>query len=161
MVGEHFVPPKAMTMIDDNSDVMLGNKKWSRASFRVFSNRLNSTAIASELQMEPFESYDVGDLILPKKADGPRRKEAFWSLSSSMETSDSLESHIAELVSFIESNRAVIEQLRPHCVIDLFCSFSSDNGQGGITLKSDLLTRLAVLRIDLIIDLYPPERVNH
>jgi hypothetical protein len=42
----------------------------------------------------------------------------------------------------------------------LFCGFSSGNGQGGFTLDSDTLTRIAKLGIPLIVDLYPPAIVK-
>jgi len=49
-----------------------------------------------------------------------------------------------------------LKTLLTTCKIRLSCGFSSGNGQGGFTLDSVTLQRIARLGVPLVLDLYPP-----
>ena len=57
----------------------------------------------------------------------------------------------------LDAKRGALDAIRSRIAsIDMFCKFSSENGQGSAELDATLLRRLADQGIDLIIDLYPP-----
>jgi hypothetical protein len=57
-------------------------------------------------------------------------------------------------------NAEGIRELQGECELDIFCAYSSENGQGGFTLEHETLKELAAYPVDLSIDLYPPEGIN-
>lgn len=134
------------------------NEKWSRASLRITSQSKSAAEITKLLRTEPSEAYEKGASLSRTNPQSPARQESLWVLESGLHESQPLEAHITKLLSFIERNLSVLKDLLLDCEIDLFCGFSSSNGQGGFVLTSDLLKRITVLPIDIVLDLYPPEK---
>jgi len=64
--------------------------------------------------------------------------------------------HLKWLLDSLEPKRDVIRELSRKYRIDFFCGFASMNQQGGFTLDSVTLARLAELGVPLELDLYPP-----
>ncbi|MDX8055218.1 DUF4279 domain-containing protein [Lentzea sp. BCCO 10_0798] len=125
-----------------------------KASLRVFSESLALPDLVAALG-EPTRSYDIGDLVSPRRPDGPRRTSAYWSLGSQAQRTDPLDQHIAELVTFVDAHRREIDALRDKAQIDAFCGvFTGDDTQGGFTLTSGLMRRLGELNLDVGFDLY-------
>jgi Domain of unknown function (DUF4279) len=83
------------------------------------------------------------------------RQESLWLLESGLTTLEPLESHIEKLVCFLEEKTELFSNLLSSCSVIIICGFSSENGQGGFTLTSKLLSRIAVLSVDLSVYLYP------
>jgi hypothetical protein len=68
-----------------------------------------------------------------------------------------MNAHIASPLDVFGSHEEVLASLRGQGYrMDVFVGSSSENGQGGDTLASSLLRRLAGLFFDLTLDLYPP-----
>ena len=59
---------------------------------------------------------------------------------------------------FADSHKAELQSLSLDCIIDIVCGLSSGSGQGGFVVAHDVLRRLGEARIDLVLNLYPPER---
>ena len=125
-----------------------------KASLRVFSESLALADLVAALG-EPTGSYDIGDPVSVRLPDGSRRTRAYWSLSSSAQRTQPLDDHVAELVEFIEAHSRQFDALKDNAEIDIFCGvFTGDGTQGGFTLASDLIRKLAALNLDVSFDLY-------
>ena len=65
---------------------------------------------------------------------------------------------LSQSIACLEQRSETIRHLvkRPGVTAELFLGFSSGNGQGGFTLPTSLLARIAALGLDITLDLYPP-----
>jgi len=79
-----------------------------------------------------------------------------WLLSSPLGKERDLATHLRWLLDVIEPKLNVMQSLSEKYQVALFCGFCSANGQGGFTLDSTTLARIANLGVPLILDLYPP-----
>jgi hypothetical protein len=68
-----------------------------------------------------------------------------------------MEEHLKWLLNLLEPKAGIIKGIADRFCVDLFCGFSSENGQGGFRLDARLLQRIASLGIAFSLDLYPPE----
>jgi hypothetical protein len=67
-----------------------------------------------------------------------------------------LAEHLIWLLDQLEPKVNSIKSIADEWKARIFCGFSSENGQGGVTLDPRLLRRLANLGIPFVLDLYPP-----
>ena len=81
-------------------------------------------------------------------------EENLWMLESWAESSLPLEIHILQLVDFLEQRLPGVTKLIRDCDIDIFCQYSSANGQGGFTLEADVMKRLIAIPLEIIFDIY-------
>ena len=144
------MPPEEASLSDD--------AKWSRATFRVWSDALSPEMIAGALGLKPTELHRKGEAV--SKRTTAVRKEHCIRIESSLPTSDPLQRHLEALCDLIEPVAQKLAAIADQCEYDIFCGFSSGNGQGGFTLSPELLNRLAALKIELVVDLYPPTAVG-
>jgi len=131
--------------------------KWSAVSLCIASQALSTVEITRILDTRPHSTTEKGSPVSKRNPSGPVQQQSVWMLESGVNSNEPLETHITKLVEYIEAHRVLLEGLLSNCTIDLRCSFSSSNGQGGFVLDTLLLKRLSALPIDLIVDLYPPE----
>lgn len=136
---------------------MISDKKWSLVSICISSQTIDPAKISSVLNIKASSSHEKGELINRRNPNGPRRQENLWVLESDLDSSEPLEHHMKTMISIIENKIDSFENLIPHCKLELFCGFSSENGQGGFVLDSGLLKRATAIPIDIVFDLYPPE----
>ena len=136
------------------------DERWSTVSFRIGSESMTSAEISRFLSTEPTSSYEKGTPVSKRNPNSPLRKNAVWLLDSGLPDDQPLEAHITKLVEYIEGKHGLIKELPSECEINLFCGFSSGDGQGGFVLDADLLKRLAFLEIDLVLNLYPPTPID-
>lgn len=133
------------------------DEKWSSASIRIVSELMSPTEISNVLNLEESRSFEKGEPINKRRPDGPKRKENLWILESDMDSSQALDCHIEKLSGIIEKRIESFKALLSKCKIEIYCGFSSGNGQGGFVINSDLMKRLTLLPLDIVLDLYPPE----
>jgi hypothetical protein len=115
-------------------------------------------AIADALGLVPTEVHRKGEPV--SKRSTAVRKEHCIRIKSSLPTSEPLHRHLEALCDLIEPVASKLAAITDRCDCDIFCGFSSGNGQGGFTLDPDLLKRLAAFGIELVVDLYPPSAVR-
>jgi hypothetical protein len=130
------------------------NGKWSRACLRVFGETLRPEEIESMLGLKATRAHLKGELLSPGQKAA--RRESSWRLESPLSTCSDMVDHLKWLLDSVDPKRDVIRELFKKYNVDLFCGFSSGNGQGGFTLDSVTLARLAGLGVPLVLDLYPP-----
>jgi hypothetical protein len=129
---------------------------WSRACFRVSSDRLGATDITGLLGLEPSSARDKGTRVADR-SDAYVLPAAVWSLDSGLTSDDSLDLHISALLDILEVRADAVRALCDRgCTVEFFAGFGSENGQGGFVLDAQLLGQTAALGIDLTLDLYPP-----
>lgn len=133
--------------------------KWSTAAIRIYSKELDIQQISDILNINPNSYKEKGAYVNDKLKIGAIREEYLWVLESGLETTESLETHIVKLLEIIETNVNQFKLLSKNCFIELFCGFGSENGQGSLVLDSSILKRLTAIPIDIILDLYPPDKL--
>ena len=128
--------------------------KWSRVGLRITSSTIDPVDIGKQLGLEPTKTHVKGSLRSPRhKAVWPT---SLWSLNSPLSDQSDMADHLRYFLDLLEPRQRALNGLAKDCMIDLFCGFSSGNGQGGFVLDPSTLSRLAALRITLVFDLYPP-----
>lgn len=99
---------------------------------------------------EPSGGFSKGDLW---GSSGRLREQTLWAWESRSPQAATLESHLQEVLAFVDSLEE-FEQVRKDCEIDIFCMLSTTNGQGGASLPHRLMSKMAALEIDLVLDIY-------
>ena len=135
---------------------MSEDEKWSQATLAIHSERVTDEEIAATLGLRATRTHSKGQ---PRGKAGGRTfvfKDWAWLLSSPMGGDPDLVRHLKWLLDTIEPKLEALGMLRANCRVVLSCGFSSGNGQGGFTLDTDTLGRIARLGIPLVLDLYPP-----
>jgi hypothetical protein len=144
-----------MSSIENSPKHLESNEKWTRASFGVYGDAFDPGEINALLDVEPSRVFLKGDLIGPRSGDRRRRHSA-WLLNSPLSENVPMELDLAWLLDILEPRRDQVQALAQKYKVIFFCGFSSENGQGGFTITSAMLARLAKLGIDFSLDLYPP-----
>ena len=130
------------------------NRKWSLAGLRIFGDTLPPEAIGPTLGLAATRMHLKGELLSPKHK-AVRRKSS-WHLDSPLPDDSNMVDHLKWLLDSLEPKRDVVKELCKQYEVDFFCGFSSGHGQGGFTLDTVTLARLAELGVPLALDLYPP-----
>jgi hypothetical protein len=133
---------------------MDGDGKWSRASLRIFGDTLDPDMVGSVLGLEATPTHPKGELFGPGQT--AVRRESGWLLQSPLSKRSGMIQHLKWLLDALEPQREVIQGLSRKYRIDFFCGFASLHGQGGFTLDSGTLSRVADPGVPLALDLYPP-----
>jgi Domain of unknown function (DUF4279) len=132
-----------------------GDQSWVSASLRIHSQKLSAQEIDKALSTTATKKFEIGDPV-SKTNPKVKRSESLWLLESGVAGSMQLEEHLIALLAFAEDRKQALAAIRNQCEVDLFCGFSSGSGQGSMVLSAGTLARIAALRIDLCVDLYPP-----
>jgi hypothetical protein len=130
-------------------------RKDATAALRITSVIRTVDEISAIMQARPSERFGKGDVVRSRGVHTARiRGHTMWSLNSGLREDCPLEDHIKWLVSFASNHREAIAGLRTDCELDIFCSFTSYNGQGSVALDHGTMSELGSLGIDVIVDLY-------
>ena len=124
------------------------------ASLRVISEQLSAREIGDHLKIEGARLVEQSDAIKLRPHKSIQRQDSRWILESELDGNARLQDHIAYLIAIVENNIAAFRDIAKNCNIDIWCTFSFSDGQGGFDLDNELLQRLAVLPVDLIFGLY-------
>lgn len=130
----------------------------STAVLRIASRKKSIEEISNILNARPTDSFVKGQPYSRRNPNSKKREENLWLLESGLNTHEPLELHIKQLLSFIRKKAQLVKELQSECEIDIVCSFSSEIGQGGFTLDHELLKELTKNSLELVVNLYPPER---
>lgn len=130
-------------------------RKWSEAALRISGDTLHPSHVSASLGLEATQSGIKGERFSPRH--NALRRTSFWILKSPLGNYRPLEEHLNWLLDVLEPKCDLLISIRSKWKTEFFCGFSSENGQGGVTLDLILLGRLARLGISLVLDLYPPE----
>src|SRR6266566_2154203 len=101
--------------------------KWSKATLRIFSKTIHPSEIGKLLGLEATKTYVKGALRSPRhEAIWPT---SMWSLKSPLSDQRDMTDHMKYLLDLLEPRMQALKHLSQDCEIDLFCGFSSGNGQ--------------------------------
>jgi hypothetical protein len=134
------------------------NDRWSGAVFRISSGEKSIEDICKITNTQPTRSFIKGERYSKNNPHSQIREVNLWILESGLSDQESLESHIGALLSFLQERAEAIKELQLDCEFDILCSFSSENGQGGFSLDHKVLQELTEYPVDLVVNLYPPEK---
>jgi uncharacterized protein DUF4279 len=131
--------------------------KTTKASLRIFSDERDIQFLSKAFGVIPSTQHLKGEPCSKRDLQSGAFEQSVWIYESPLPDSSELHEHLTALLELLESRESAIESIRNRITsVDIFCMFSSENGQGSAEMSADLLRRLANQRIDLIIDLYPP-----
>jgi len=139
---------------------MNDDEKWSSAAFVAMSDSLSPEQIEDAMGLPPSRMHRIGDPVSSRN-NSTVHKQHYYSIQSRARATEGMEVHIDEILSILEPRKSVISQLSSEARLCLFCGFSSGNGQGGFSLSPGLLSRLAHLGLEVVLDLYPPNEVDY
>lgn len=126
------------------------HQNWVSAALRVTFDESEARLVEEVLRKIAGDRFKKRNR---KTTDGQGLKY-LWILDSGLPPSRTLQDHVDELLSLIESNERLLEGIAGKCTLDIFCGFSSDSGQGGLVVTALSLRRMGALGVDLILDLY-------
>ena len=132
------------------------DESWATASLRIHSKKLRAQHIGEVLGAGGTMVYEIGDPI-SERSPSAKRVESLWLRESGLERLKPLEEHLLVLLDFMDSKRPELASIRGECEVDLFCGYASRSGQGSMLLTASTIARVAEYRVDLSVDLYPPE----
>lgn len=128
--------------------------KWFSASLVIAGETLQPDEIGYRLGLTPTRTRLRGE---PRS---PNSKlvwnHSSWQLDSQLSDNREPVDHLNSLLDLLEPKSSAIKEVVGEFHVEIFCGFSSENGQGGFTLGPAMLGRLARLGIPLTLDLYPP-----
>jgi hypothetical protein len=131
--------------------------KHTGASLRISTEEINTDFISSALQTPPTVQHLKGEHRSKRNPKSSVFEESIWIYRSPLPDSAELHEHIENLLDLLESKHDALGSIRSRVsVIDIFCMFGSENGQGSMELDPPLLQRLVKQQISLTLDLYPP-----
>jgi len=137
--------------------VVSGREKWSSASLRIIGESLQPAQITAALGIEPTRSGLKGERVSVRNQ--AVRRTSFWLKTSPLAHELPLQDHLEWLLTLFEPKLDALKAISERHGCNIFCGFASENGQGGASLSSGLIARLAALHVPLEIDLYPPEPI--
>ncbi len=119
---------------------------WCRASLTVFSQTLSAKEIARILGIEGHQ-LERGTPVSSRS--NQVRKSSVWGYNSILDSSDTVENHIDDLLRFAEGKAKELERLAADCFVRILVSFSAESGTVKFALDPDILKRLGELGITL------------
>ena len=146
--------------IKASNEMKPSEDRWTSAAFRIISEKLNIEDIYAKITFQPTKCFVKGELCSKRNQKSKIRESNLWILESKLNDQETIERHIEYFLSFLKENAEGIRALQAECEFDIFCGFSSENGQGGFTLDHEILEELAKYPVGLSVNLYPPEGNN-
>lgn len=132
-------------------------EKTASAAVRIWTDEPSPEFIVKALGIAPSRQFLKGERMSSRNPDSAVFERSLCIYESVLSDSHELHQHIRNVLDLLGSKLGALGPVRNQITrIDLFCMFSSESGQGSAELDSNLLSRIAGLGMDLIVDLYPP-----
>ena len=131
--------------------------KSSTAALRLFTREPDTSFIRDALGTEATHITVAGTPVSSRNPSGPKHEETIWILESGKSDECELSEHIAQICELIGSRSERLLSIRPRLIeADVFCMYSSEDGQGMCSIQSKHMKVLGAHEVDIVIDLYPP-----
>lgn len=128
----------------------------NKASLRISSKITKVEEITVALGIKPDFFVEKDFKAVPVNPKSYVHKFNMWGLESDIDSLEPLDAHLTRLIEFIESRLTNIKKLIQTCEIDMFCGYFPNHYTGHLSLSPELLSRLTVIPIKIIIEMYPP-----
>lgn len=127
------------------------------ATLRITSDAIDPHEISQRLQLSPSSAYRKGEPISPRVAT--LRDHHGWLLSSEAQVqSQDVRRHLDWLLDqLLPRSPAYSALIAPGTEADIFVFWQSRSGQGGPILSPPQLSKLALLQLEIIFDVYYSE----
>ena len=133
----------------------------SGACVRIACEGSDIAFITAALKVAPTRTCIAGERRSATSVAAGRHEQSIWMLESTLPETSSLEEQIASVTKFLEQSRDGLSSIQDRVLgVDMFCLFSTNDGQGSIELSASLLRRLGNLGVDLVIDVYSDSSEN-
>jgi|GEM_PF-1610545 len=133
--------------------------KWFRVSLSIWGDGIDPKSLEALLGLVPDIVGIKGEARMGKNGRRYAPYETHhWLHRLDVSPEVGFDEQIRLLFDTLGSNRDNLRELcnQEGVIAELFCGFSSGNGQGGDTISSGTLKRIADTGLDLSWDLYPP-----
>jgi len=127
------------------------------ASFIVRSMLLPASAIAHELGVTPTNMVHKGEPVSKRTEHTSIRNHSACIFNSTLGEEIELASHLAQVMGTFEDRLAPLHRLRSRSAeFEFRLFFGSESNSASACLPAGLLTRVAALEADVMLDLFPP-----
>jgi len=123
-----------------------------RASLRIFGDSIDPEAISSYLGLLSDHQHRVGDPI--GSGQEHTYKHNMWILKSKAPPEASLEVHLDDILTRVESKQLYLRSLAEHATVDFYCVVFWNNG---FQLGPQTLSRMAGLGATFGVVVYPDD----
>lgn len=133
--------------------------KWFAVSLRITGDALDPTQLEGLLGLKPDLLGIIGQPRMGKQGRQYAPYETnLWSYREGSSSEIGFDQQIQSLFERLGHRVSELQRLSATegVEVELFCGFSSGNGQGGDTLRPETLKLLVDSGLSLTLDLYPP-----
>ena len=125
-----------------------------RASLRIYTKGLSLSDVSDKFGYAYDFGHSEGDVISTKTAK--QHTETMWGKNSTCSTSENLDTHVTELLDWLDKTKSVFHEVVSKINIkpNVFCFLSTENGQGGADISSKNMKRMSEYSLDLVLDVY-------
>ena len=130
------------------------SKKSFSISLRISSKNMNCAGISEKLGWQSSKQFERGDSFRSGAPSKTIREESLWIYDLPIDKKECFEEQIDKLVDMILEKKTKFQEILNECDLDIFCGYTTYNGQGGFALRHGLMQELSLLKIDLLVDFY-------
>ena len=130
----------------------------SVTSLRIFGDALVPQEVTARLGATPTKCYRKGDVERTGSGKEIVRKTGMWLLEAEDKEPEDLSSQVAEILSRLTPDPEVWRALSGDFQVDLFCGLFMNESNEGFCLSPSTLASLAERGIEMILDVYAPDR---
>lgn len=115
------------------------------ATLRIFGNIPDIDVITKTLNLKPFMAHNKGQ---PRKNVSPALfDKAMWIYKSPVDKEQPPDAHIKDLCVKLKPHKKYLLELQKSFTVDIYCSYRSNSGTGGVVISPESLKMLAELNI--------------
>jgi hypothetical protein len=140
------------------SKMLSENQKWYLVSLRLIGERLPVDRLEAILNIEPSYIGKLGEHIQGNQ-NYAKHHTNIWTWDSPLDDNVPFETQLDKLLLELEPRKKELFEILSIQGVkgELFLGFGSENGQGGANFSNEIIKRIAMLGLDIGLDLYPPD----
>jgi len=140
-----------------NANVKSDETRWTELSIRFSSTAMSAKSMERILGDEPSDTAELGERISPRSIQAGTHESSMCIFTCPIPADADPQLHCVWAATFLDEHRAALIEMGAACQVDVFMSFASTSGQGGLALPASVLSTLARAGANFYITLYPPE----
>ena len=125
------------------------------ATLRMYHTSESAESVTAVLNIEPTETQQIGDSYESSNTVRTKKINGWFLCSEPFVSSFDLANHLMYILDKFDGKQESLGSLmKQGWRVDISCMWDSAYGHGGPTIKSELLSRLAKLGVELWFDIY-------